>query len=142
MEYINKNAGIVIVNSMICNRCEDIFVSRTKSSYEANCLEIEYTETETEASELQKYYVMNKRSYLANLRDFDAAQSKLFLRLLPYLLSNSVAKSSAYYTFLIQIIEISQIVFSPVISRGTLTALEGQIEEHLKLFKHFFQIKI
>ena len=126
---------------MICNRCEDIFVSRTKLSYEANCLEIEYAETETEASELQKYYVMNKRSYVANLRDFDAAQSKLFLRLLPYLLSNSVAKSSAYYTFLIQIIEISQIGFSPVISRGTVTALEGQIEQHLKLFKQLFPDK-
>ena len=50
---------------------EDLFVSRTKLSYEANCLEIEYAETETERSESQKNYVINKRSYLANLRDFD-----------------------------------------------------------------------
>ena len=34
-------------------------------------LEIEYAETETEISELQKNYVINKRSYLVNLRDFD-----------------------------------------------------------------------
>ena len=50
---------------------EDLFVSRTKLNYEANCLEIEYAETETEISELQKNYVINKRSYLVNLRDFD-----------------------------------------------------------------------
>ena len=50
---------------------EDLFVSRTKLSYEANCLEIEYAGTETERNELQKNYVINKRSYLTNLRDFD-----------------------------------------------------------------------
>ena len=50
---------------------EDVFVSRTKLSYGANCLEIEYAETETKKSELQKNHVTNKRSFLANLRDFD-----------------------------------------------------------------------
>ena len=50
-------------------------------------------------------------------------------------------KSSAYFTFLIQIIEICQTVFSPVISNRTVTALEGQIEEHLKLFKQLFPDK-
>ena len=49
---------------------EDLFVSQTKLSYEANCIEIEYAETETMKSELQKNHVINKRSYLANLRDF------------------------------------------------------------------------
>ena len=48
---------------------EDLFVSRTKLIYEANCLEIENAETETERSELQKNYGINKRSYLTNLRD-------------------------------------------------------------------------
>ena len=72
---------------------------------------------------------------------YNASQSKLFQRLLPYLLSNFVNQSSAYYTFLIQIIEICQIVFSPVIFKGAVTALEGQIEEHLKLFKQLFPDK-
>ena len=193
---------------------EDLFVSRTKLSYEANCLEIENAETVTERSELQKNYGINKRSYLTYLRGFDittqlsqdimhtllegsvqyelrilllnyikskdltleelnyeiinfdfgyseigdkfgplhesvfkgderyklkynAAQSNLLLRLLPFLLSNSIDQSIVYYTFLIQIVEIYQIVFSPVISKGTVTALEGLIEEHLKLFKQF-----
>ena len=179
---------------------EDVFASRTKLSYGANCLEIEYAETETKKSELQKNNVTNKGSFLANLRDFDittqlpqdimhtlleesvqyelrnllwsyskskdftlrrvnyeiinfafgyckirdkfgplhepvstgderykfkynATQSKLFLGLLPYLLSNFVDQTSAYYTFLIQIMEICQIVFSPVISKGTVTTL-------------------
>ena len=43
--------------------------------------------------------------------------------------------------FLIQIIEFCQIVFSSVISKGTVTALEGQIEEHLKVFKQLFSDK-
>ena len=50
---------------------EDVFASRTKLSYGANCLEIEYAETETKKSELQKNHVTNKGSFLANLRDFD-----------------------------------------------------------------------
>ena len=50
---------------------EDLLISRTKLSYEANCLEIEYSETETERSEQQKNCGINKRSYLTNLRDFD-----------------------------------------------------------------------
>ena len=61
--------------------------------------------------------------------------------MLPFLLSNFVDQSTAYYTFLIQIIEICQIVFSPVISKETVTALEGLIEEHLKLFKQLFPDK-
>ena len=72
---------------------------------------------------------------------YNAAQSKLFLRLLLLLLSNFVDQSSAYYTFPIQIIEFCQIVFSPGISKGTVTALESQIEEHLKLFKQLFPNK-
>ena len=197
---------------------EDLFVSQTKLSYEAKCLEIENAETETERSELQKNYGINKRSYLTNVRDFDiatqlpqdtlhtllesslqyelrilllsyiksreftledlnyeiinfdfgyseigdkfgplhesvftgderyklkynAAQSKLFLRLLRFLLSNFVDQSTAYCTFLIQIVEICQILFSPVISKGTVTGLEGLTEEHLKRFKQLFSDK-
>ena len=62
---------------------------------------------------------------------YNATQSKLLLRLLPYLLSSFVDQPSAYYMFLIQNIEVFQIMFSPVISKGTVTALECQIEEHL-----------
>ena len=72
---------------------------------------------------------------------YNAAQSKLFLQLLPFSLSNLVDQSTAYYTFLIQIIEISQIVFSPVISKETVTALEGLIEEYLKFFKQLIPDK-
>ena len=61
--------------------------------------------------------------------------------MLPFLLSSFVDQSTAYYTFLIQIVKICQIVFSPVISKGTVTALEGLIEEHLKLFKQLFPDK-
>ena len=56
---------------------KDLFVSRTKLSYEANCLEIENAEIETERIELQKNYGINKRSYLTNLRGFDIATQLL-----------------------------------------------------------------
>ena len=72
---------------------------------------------------------------------YNAAQLKLFLQLLPFSLSNLVDQSTAYYTFLIQIMEISQIVFSPVISKETVTALEGLIEEYLKFFKQLIPDK-
>ena len=72
---------------------------------------------------------------------YNAAQLKLFLQLLPFSLSNLVDQSTAYYTFLIQIMEISQIVFSPVISKETVTALEGLIVEYLKFFKQIFADK-
>ena len=48
---------------------EDLFVSQTKLSYEANCLEIENAEKKTERSELLKNYGINKRSYLTNLHN-------------------------------------------------------------------------
>ena len=40
---------------------EHLFASRTKLSYEANYLEIQYTETGTERRELQKNYVVKKK---------------------------------------------------------------------------------
>ena len=40
---------------------EHLLVSRTKLSYEANYLEIEYAETGTERRELQKNYVVKKK---------------------------------------------------------------------------------
>ena len=72
---------------------------------------------------------------------YNTAQSLLFLRLLSYLLPNFADQSTAYYTFLIQIMEICQIVFSQTISGGTVTGLEGHIKEHLKLFKQFLPDK-
>ena len=71
MEYLKKKCRHCYckLNDMQSLFTEDLFVSQTKLSYEANCIEIEYAETETMKSELQKNHVINK-SYLANLRDF------------------------------------------------------------------------
>ena len=51
---------------------ECLFLSQTKLSYEAKCLGIEYAER-LQRKELQGNYIINKRSYLGNLRDFDIA---------------------------------------------------------------------
>ena len=72
---------------------EDLFVSRTKLSYEANCLEIEYAETETERNEMQKTYVINKRSYLNNVRDFDIITE------LPQDIMHTLLEGSVQYEF-------------------------------------------
>ena len=70
---------------------EDLFVSRTKLSYEANCIEIEYAETETVKRELQKNHVINKRSYLANLRDLDITTQ------LPQVIMHTLLEGSVQY---------------------------------------------
>ena len=72
---------------------EDLFVSRTKLSYETNCLEIEYAETETERNEMQKTYVINKRSYLNNVRDFDIITE------LPQDIMHTLLEGSVQYEF-------------------------------------------
>ena len=70
---------------------EDLFVSRTKLSYEANCIKIEYAETETVKRELQKNHVINKRSYLANLGDLDITTQ------LPQVIIHTLLEGSVQY---------------------------------------------
>ena len=71
---VSKHNCYCEINDMQSLFREHLFLSRIKLSYEANCFQIEYAETETERSELQKNYVINKRSYLVNLRDFDTTR--------------------------------------------------------------------
>ena len=70
---------------------EDLFVSRTQLSYEANCIEIEYAETETVKRELQKNHVINKRSCLANLGDLDITTQ------LPQVIMHTLLEGSVQY---------------------------------------------
>ena len=69
---------------------------------------------------------------------YNAAQSRLFLRLLPFILSSLVDKSYGYYQLLKEMIAIVQIIFSPVISLDTIALLKVQIAEHLGGFKQKF----
>ena len=69
---------------------------------------------------------------------YNAAQARLFLRLLPFILCSLVDVSDGYYKLLEEQIAIVQIVFSPVVSVDTLNVLRVLIAEHLSRFKHKF----
>ena len=69
---------------------------------------------------------------------YNAAQVRLFLRLLPFILSSLVDEGDVFYNLLTELIAIVQIVFSPVISVDTINILRVLIAEHLSGFKEKF----
>ena len=68
----------------------------------------------------------------------DAAQTRLFLRGIPFLPLKKVDSRSEYYKFLIEIIKICNIVFAPVISQNPTVALSHLIETHMKRLTKLF----
>lgn len=69
---------------------------------------------------------------------YKAAQARLFLRFLPFILSNLCANNDRWYNSLItELIEICQIVFSPVISLPTINLLKLKIGTHLASFREY-----
>ena len=67
-----------------------------------------------------------------------AAQARLFLRLLPFIIGPLVSTEDQYYSFLMELIEIVQIIFSPVIKSDTIDQLRVLIAQHLSKFKDLF----
>ena len=60
----------------------------------------------------------------------------IFLKILPYIL-NSI-KDHIHVKFIIELIEITQILFAPLLFRETLQKLRAMIEKHLKTFRELF----
>ena len=60
----------------------------------------------------------------------------IFLKILPYIL-NSI-KDHTHVKFIIELIEITQILFAPLLFRETLQKLRAMIEKHLKTFRELF----
>ncbi len=60
----------------------------------------------------------------------------VLLKILPFLLD--VIKGSAYFLFILELLEIVKILFSPVICLETIDKLKVLIEQHLKHFKDLF----
>jgi hypothetical protein len=69
---------------------------------------------------------------------YKAAQARMFLRLLPFIIGPLVDSADPYYLFLVELIHIVQLVFSPVIKIGTIHYLKQIIDEHLSNFKKLF----
>ena len=69
---------------------------------------------------------------------YNAAQARLFLRLIPFILCSLVCENDPIYPLITELIAICQIVFSPVISLQTISLLKLLIGEHLGNFKEHF----
>ncbi|KAF3857496.1 hypothetical protein F7725_009355 [Dissostichus mawsoni] len=68
-----------------------------------------------------------------------SGQMLILLKIMPFLLNNM--KGNIYVKFILELIEIVQIVFAPVISLQTVLRLKQMIEQHLKQFKQLFPDK-
>ena len=69
---------------------------------------------------------------------YNAAQARLFLRLIPFILCSLVSEDDLVYPLITELLAICQIVFSPVISLETINLLRLLIGEHLAHFKERF----
>jgi hypothetical protein len=72
---------------------------------------------------------------------YSAFQTRLFLRILPFILGSMIDFDSEYYVFLVEVIQIVNIVFAPVIKDETVTFLRELIAKHLAKFKELFPDK-
>lgn len=73
---------------------------------------------------------------LRTVRKQSSGQMLVLLKIVPFLLD--VIKGTAYFSFILELLEIVQILFSPVISLETTDKLKVLIEQHLKHFKDLF----
>ena len=62
---------------------------------------------------------------------YNAAQARLFLKLLPFLLSSFVEPTDEYLLFLIELLKIVNLLYSPLIKIETVQVLKQLIYEHL-----------
>lgn len=65
-----------------------------------------------------------------------SGQMLVLLKILPFLMNN--VEGNVYMQLILEVIEITQILFAPVISLQTISRLRLLIEQHLKHFKQLF----
>ena len=94
-----------------------------------------YTEVSDKPGPLQESVFHRNESYKFK---FKAAQARLFLPLLPFILSSLLPTCDEYYTMIKELVEICQIVFSPVIRRSSTNLLKWKVGVHLQNFKDQF----
>ena len=94
-----------------------------------------YSELSDKPGPLKETVFRGNESYKLK---YNAAQSRLFLRLLPFILSSLIDEDDHYYELLKELIAIVQIIFSPVVSLDTVNLLKVLISKHLSQFKDKF----
>ena len=72
---------------------------------------------------------------------YNASQTRLFLRLLPFIIGPFINFEDPYYLFLIKLIKTVHIIFSPVIKLETIHYLKDLITENFQQFKDLFSDK-
>ena len=72
---------------------------------------------------------------------YNAAQSKTFLKLFPFIMHPFIGKDDPLYLFVIELIAITSLVFAPVITSDGIDDLELKISVHLRKFKQLFPDK-
>ena len=97
-----------------------------------------YSEVSDKPGPLKEVVFTGNEAY--KLR-YTAAQARLFARLLPFIIAPFVDIDNEYHIFMIELIQITQIIFSPVIHINTVQYLRRLIEEHLVHFKSLFPEK-
>ena len=95
-----------------------------------------YTETSSKPGPIKQQVFHGEDRYELK---YNAAQSRLFLRLLPFFLSSLVCNTcDPVYKLITELSELVQLLFSPVISLKTIALLKILISEHLENFKKVF----
>ena len=72
---------------------------------------------------------------------YNAAQTKTFLKLFPFIMHPFIDEDDDYYLFIVELIEIVLLVFAPVITSSGIDELQTKIENHLRWFKVLFPEK-
>lgn len=98
-------------------------------------LEYGYSEVSDKPGPLKETVFRGDEGYKLK---YNASQARLFLRLLPFILSSLVDKDDGFYSLLTELISIVHFIFSPVISADTIGILRELIAQHLHQFKEKF----
>ena len=95
-----------------------------------------YTEINNKPPTSQHGLVINSNE--KHKLKYSADQARVFLRFVPFFISEYVDVDDDYHKFLAQLIQICHVVFAPIISNKTIEQLTLMIKEHLRLFKTLF----
>ena len=94
-----------------------------------------YTEVSDKPGPLKETVFNGNEKYKLK---YKAAQSRLFLKLLPFFLHHFIDADDKHFVFLMELNQIVQIIYAPVITLDSIQNLKELVCEHLKCFKVLF----
>ncbi|XP_066930562.1 uncharacterized protein [Clytia hemisphaerica] len=94
-----------------------------------------YSEVNTKPGPLKDTVFNGKENYKLK---YNAAQARVFLRLLPFYLSGIIDPSDEYFMFMLQLMRIVNFLYAPIIKLETIQLLKHLISDHLHEFCRLF----